>query len=76
MVNISSTLAMMPAHVQGMLTVTIQVRHTCIITVSMSVAWHLHVSHILLMNESKKNLKYLDFISQSRAMQRIYCMYI
>lgn len=28
-------------------------------------------------NEWKeKNLKYLDFISQSRAMQRIYCMYI
>lgn len=54
MVNISSTLAMMVAHVQGMLTVTIQVRHTCIITVSMSVTWHLHVSHILLMNESKK----------------------
>lgn len=54
MVNISSTLAMMVAHVQGMLAVTIQVRHTCITTVSMSVTWHLHVSHILLVNESKK----------------------
>lgn len=53
--NISSTLAMMVAHVQGMLPVAIQVRHTCIITVSMSVTWHLHVFHILLMNENKKS---------------------